>query len=88
MILKIIDLNENPTTIDALEKIKEKNVNYTEDERKTVIDIFEKVKLYYENVGTTQSYFYIASQVKELLLNYSGYCAPVSQNIRNWYINN
>jgi hypothetical protein len=56
----LIDLNENPTIINALEKIKEKKINYTEDEKKTVIDLFEKVKLYYEKVGTTQSYFYIA----------------------------
>ena len=61
-------------------------INYSEQEKKTVIDLFEKVKFYYENLGSTQSYYYIASRVKELLLNYSGYCSLVPQNIRNWYI--
>jgi hypothetical protein len=34
----LIDLNENRIIIDALEKIKEKKINYTKDENKTVID--------------------------------------------------
>lgn len=83
----LIDLNENTLIIDALEKVKEKKINYTEEEKKSVIDVFEKVKVYYENKGAAQSFFYIASRVKELLLNYSGYCSLVPQNIRNWYIN-
>ena len=43
--------------------------------------------MHYENKGSAQSYYYIASRVKELLINYSGYCSLVPQNIRNWYIN-
>ena len=82
----LMDLNESPQILDALEKIKEKKINYSEQEKKTVIDLFEKVKFYYEDLGSTQSYYYIASRVKELLLNYSGYCSLVPQNIRNWYI--
>lgn len=85
-IISLIDLNENILILDALEKIKEKKINYSEEEKRTVIDLFEKTKLYYENIGSTQSYFYIATKVKELLLNYSGYCSLVPQNIRNWYI--
>lgn len=82
----LIDLNENAIIIEELEKIKEKKIRYTESEKKTVIGIFETVKSHYETKGSSQSYYFIAKRVKELLLNYSGYCSLVPQNIRNWYL--
>jgi hypothetical protein len=64
----MIDLNENPLIIDAIEKVKEnKQIIPNKKRIISVIELFEKVKLHYENKGSAQSYNYIASKAKRII---------------------